>query len=144
MEPLQDQKHLLPLMQLEPCVTLACTLWLVVYSLGALWDLIGEYCFSSYGDANPFSSFSHLSNSYIGDPMLSPMDGCYWSDCIGQALAQPLRRQLYQAPVSMHFLASAIVSGFGVCIWDGSPGGAVYGGSFLQSLLPILSLYFLL
>ena len=36
--------------------------------------------------------------------------------CICQALAEPLRRQLYQAPVSKHFLASAIVSGFGVCI----------------------------
>jgi hypothetical protein len=33
--------------------------------------------------------------------------------CIGQALAEPLRGQLYQAPVRKHFLASAIVSGFG-------------------------------
>jgi hypothetical protein len=32
--------------------------------------------------------------------------------CIGQDLTEPLRRQLYQAPVSKHFLASAIVSGF--------------------------------
>jgi hypothetical protein len=39
--------------------------------------------------------------------------------CICQALAEPLRRQSYQAPISMHFLALAIVSGFGVCIWDG-------------------------
>jgi hypothetical protein len=31
---------------------------------------------------------------------------------IGQALAEPLRRPLYQAPVSKHFLASAIVNGF--------------------------------
>jgi hypothetical protein len=50
---------------------------------------------------------------------------------IVQDLAQPLKRQLYQAPVSKHFLSSvivsglssAIVSGFGVCIWDGFPGG---------------------
>ena len=55
--------------------------------------------------------------------------------CICQALAKPLRRQLYQAPVSKHLLASTIVSGFGDCIWDGSPGGAVSGWSFLQSLL---------
>ena len=41
--------------------------------------------------------------------------------CIFQALAEPLRRQLYQAPVSKHFLASAILSGFGVCRWNGSP-----------------------
>ena len=31
--------------------------------------------------------------------------------CIGQNPAEPLRRQLYQAPVSKHFLASTIVSG---------------------------------
>ena len=55
--------------------------------------------------------------------------------CICQALAEPLRRQLYQAPVSRLLLASAIVSGFGGCLWDGSPGGAVSGWSFLQSLL---------
>ena len=30
--------------------------------------------------------------------------------CICQALAEPLRRQLYQAPVSKHLLASTIVS----------------------------------
>jgi hypothetical protein len=45
--------------------------------------------------------------------------------CICQALAEPLRRELYQTPVSKHFLAPTIVSGFGDCIWDGSPGGAV-------------------
>jgi hypothetical protein len=33
--------------------------------------------------------------------------------CIYKALVGPLRRQLYRAPVSMYFLASAIVSGFG-------------------------------
>ena len=44
---------------------------------------------------------------------------------ICQALVELLRRQLYQAPVSKHLLASKIVSGFGDCIWDGSPVGAV-------------------
>jgi len=44
--------------------------------------------------------------------------------CICHALAKPLRRQLYQAPVSMHFLASAILSEFGGCVWAGSPGEA--------------------
>jgi hypothetical protein len=38
--------------------------------------------------------------------------------CICQAEAESLRRQLYQAPVRLHFLASAIVFGFGVYIWD--------------------------
>jgi hypothetical protein len=38
--------------------------------------------------------------------------------CICQALADPLRRQPYQAPVSKHFPASTIAPGFGDCIWD--------------------------
>jgi hypothetical protein len=49
--------------------------------------------------------------------------------CICQALAEPLRRQLYQAPVSKLLLASTIVSGFGGCKWDASPGGADTGWS---------------
>jgi hypothetical protein len=32
------------------------------------------------------------------------------SICIGQALAEPLRERLYQAPVGKHFLTSTIVS----------------------------------
>jgi hypothetical protein len=64
--------------------------------------------------------------------------------CIGQGPAEPLRGQLYQAPVNKLFLASAIVSGFGVCRLDGSLGGAVSEWLFLQSLLHSLSLHFLL
>ena len=36
--------------------------------------------------------------------------------CISQALVKPFRRQLYQVPVSKHFLASEIVFSFGDCI----------------------------
>jgi cytochrome bd-type quinol oxidase subunit 2 len=54
--------------------------------------------------------------------------------CICQALAKPLRRQLYQATVSMVLLASTIVSGFGGYLWDGSPGGAVSGWSVIPSV----------
>jgi hypothetical protein len=42
--------------------------------------------------------------------------------CISQALAEPLRKQLYQATVSKFLLASAKMSGFDGCLWDGSPG----------------------
>jgi hypothetical protein len=51
--------------------------------------------------------------------------------CICKALTGPLGRQSYQAPFNMHFLASTIVSGFGNCIWDESPGGTVSGWPFL-------------
>ena len=59
--------------------------------------------------------------------------------CICQTLEEPLRRKLYQAQVSNHLLEYTILSGFGVCLWDGSPGGAVSGWSSLQSLLQNLS-----
>jgi hypothetical protein len=47
--------------------------------------------------------------------------------CICQKVVEPLRRELYQGPVSKHLLASIIVSGIGDCIWDRSQGGAVSG-----------------
>jgi hypothetical protein len=59
--------------------------------------------------------------------------------CICNALEGSLRRQPYQAPFSMHFLASTIVAGFGNWIWDESPCGKASRWSFLQCLLYILS-----
>jgi hypothetical protein len=46
--------------------------------------------------------------------------------CIAQALVEPLRGQLDQAPVSKHFLVSAIESGFDGYIWDRSPGRVTF------------------
>jgi hypothetical protein len=63
---------------------------------------------------------------------------------ICKALVGPLRRQPFQAPISMHFLVSTIVSGFGNCIWDESSGGTVSECLFLQSLLYSLSSYLFL
>jgi hypothetical protein len=51
--------------------------------------------------------------------------------CICQALAEPLRRQLYQDSDSKLLLAFTIVSRFVGCLWDGSPGGEVSGWLFL-------------
>jgi hypothetical protein len=51
--------------------------------------------------------------------------------CIFKALAGPLRRQPYQAPFSMHFLASTIVSGL-VTVYGMNPqvGQSLGGHSF--------------
>jgi hypothetical protein len=126
-------------MQLEPWVS-PCVLfgwWFRPWELRgggvSRGVLIGWYCCSSYKIANPFSSFTLSPNSSIRVPMLSPMVGCHI--CIGQALAELLKGQSYQAFVNKCFLASAIVWGFGVCRWNGSLGGAVSGWSFLQSWL---------
>ena len=83
---------------------------------------------------------------------LAPPLGTLWSVqwmavslhfCICQVLAEPLRRQLYQAPVSKHLLASTVMSGCVDCIWDGSPCGTFSGWRFFQFLLHTLSLYLL-
>ena len=63
---------------------------------------------------------------------------------ICHALAEPLRGHLYQAPLTKHLLASAIVFGFDVYRWDGFLAGAVSGWPVFQSLLYTLSLHFLL
>ena len=43
---------------------------------GSSGVLVSSYCCSSYGAANPFSSLGTFSSSFIGDPVLRPMDGC--------------------------------------------------------------------
>ena len=63
-------------MQLEPCVPsyIFFGWW---FSPWELWQgLVGWYCCSSYGVANPFSSFSPFSNSSIDVSMLNPIVGC--------------------------------------------------------------------
>jgi hypothetical protein len=53
---------------------------------------------------------------------------------ICHALAEPLRRQLYQAPVSKLLLAFKIVSGFGGCLWMDPQ-----GRQSLDGLIPLVS-----
>jgi hypothetical protein len=64
--------------------------------------------------------------------------------CIGQALAQSIRGQLYQSPVIKYFLTSTKVSKFGIGRWNGSLGVTVSEWPFLQSLLHSLSPHCLL
>ena len=49
------------------------------------------------------------------------------SICVVQALPEPLKEQLCQATASKHVMASEIVSGFDVILWDGCPGGVFSG-----------------
>jgi hypothetical protein len=86
-KPSQDPGPLLPLMSDKAIYCYICS-WshgsLHVYSLvcglvpgssGVEVWLIDIFC-SSYGVANPLSSFSPFSSSSIGDPVLSLMVGC--------------------------------------------------------------------
>jgi hypothetical protein len=88
-----------------------------------LWRLlVSSYCCSSYKVADPFSSLGTFSRSFIRGPVFHPID-----DCEQPLLYLPgtgiASQEIYQGPVSKIFLAYAIVSGFGGCIWDGYPGG---------------------
>ena len=38
--------------------------------------LVSSYCCSSYRAANPFNSLDTFTSSFIGDPVLRPMDDC--------------------------------------------------------------------
>jgi hypothetical protein len=64
--------------------------------------------------------------------------------CTCQGVTEPLRIHPNQASISKPFPASTIASGFCGFIWDGSPGGAISGWPFHQSLVHTLSPYFFL
>ena len=125
------QGHPLLHMKLEPWVP-PCVLlgwWFTPWDLERVWLVAIAVLPIGLQTSSPPSVLSLT-------PPLGTLSSVQWLAasirlCICQALAKTLRRQLYQAPVSMHFLASTIVSGFGDCIWDGSPGGAVFGWPFL-------------
>jgi hypothetical protein len=148
--PSQDQESLLPLMPNKAILCYICDWshrYLHVYSLvgglvsGSSGGLV-DYC-SSPGAANPLILFSTFSNSSIGHPVPTLMISCESLPLYLSGLVEHFTRQLYQAPVSMNFLAFTIVSAFGDSMWDGSPTGAVSGWLFLPSMLHILSLYLL-
>jgi hypothetical protein len=106
------------------------------------WGEIGWYCCSSYGVANPFSSFSPFSNSSIGYPTLNPMVDCkhlllYLS---GSARAS------HEITTSGSFQQALLGILNSVWIWhilDGSPVGKVSQWTFFKSLLYLLSPYLL-
>jgi len=101
--------HLLLHMQLELWVC-PCVLFGWWFSPWELW-LVGIVVLM---ELQPPSAPSIL---FLIPPMWT-LFSVQWSAasirlCICHALAEPFKRQLYQAPVSMHFLASSILSSFG-------------------------------
>ena len=83
------------------------TLWLMVYSQGALGVLVSSYCYSSYGATNPFSFLGTFSSFFIGDPVLSPMVGredppLYLSGTGGASPKTAVRGFCQQALVGIH------------------------------------------
>jgi hypothetical protein len=132
-EPPQDQGSPLPVMpnkghpllhiQLEQRVPL-CVLFGWWFSPWEIWGFWLVVIVVFLRVAKPFSSYSLCP---LGFSRSVQCIAVYIPICIDEALAEPLRGQPYQAPVSKSILASAIVSTFGVFGWGVSLGGAVSG-----------------
>jgi len=105
--------------------------------------LVGWYCCSSWGFANPFISLSILSNNFIESPCSIQCLATIILTSVSRVLSVSLRRHPYLTPVNKDLVASAIVTGLCDCIWDRSTHGVVSGWPFLQSLLNSSSLNFL-
>ena len=125
---MKDQGPLLSLMTNKVILCYICD-WshgsLNVYSLvGGLvpgstgWVWLVDIVVPPMGLQTPFAPWVLSLASPLGTPCSVQWLAGSICLCICQALAEPLRRQIYQAPVSMHFLASTM--GFGNCMWDGS------------------------
>ena len=102
------------------------TLWLVVQP----WESLGVYLVDTVALPiqlqTPASSVL-FPNSSIRQLRFSPMVNKNIYLYICQTLEEPLRRQVYQALVSVLILASTKAFRFDNFIWDGSPDGAVSG-----------------
>ena len=80
----------------------------------------------------------------FGDPVLSPMVGCEQPPLYLPGSGRANQDTAISASCQEALLGIPNIVWFGDYIWDGSPGGAVSGWPFFQSLLHTLSPYFLL
>jgi hypothetical protein len=106
------------------------------YALGwwlSFWELPGVqvswYCWSSYGVAIPFITFTPFPNSSIGVPKLSPMLGRKYLQLSQSAAGRASHRSAMPGSC-----LQAQVSGIGACSWDGSQVGPITAWPFHQSL----------
>jgi hypothetical protein len=122
MKPPQEHGPPFPFMPDKAILCYICSWWVSPWAL--LWVQLVDIVVLHMGlQSSSVPSFLPLT------PPLGSLGSVQWwavSICIflSQVLAEPLRGHPYQAPVSKCILASAIVSGFGVCRWDGTLGGA--------------------
>jgi hypothetical protein len=116
---MSDKTYPLLHMQLEPCGLIDW--WFRPWELWEVW--LVDIVVLPIGLQSP----SAPSTLFLTRP-LGTSNSVQWLavsiwHCICRALVGQLRRQLYQAPFSKHFLASTVVSEFGDCIWDESQMG---------------------
>jgi len=136
-KPSQDQD---PLLSLKSHKAIFC--YICGWSQGSLhvYSLVGDLVPGSYGSTGYFILlFLPMGLQTPTAPwvpslalLLRTLCSVQWMAVsihfwICQALAEPLRGQLYQAPVSKHLLTFTILPGFWNCLWNESSGRTVSG-----------------
>jgi hypothetical protein len=117
-------------------------LWLVAQSLELTRVQVNWHCWSSYGVATPFSSFSPSPNSSIRVPNFSPMVGCKYLH-LSQSAVGGSSQILLGSCVCEHNITLVRVSGIGPHPWDGSQVGlatARHSFSLWSSFVPVFLL----
>jgi hypothetical protein len=94
------------------------TLWFVIQSLGALGVWPGDTVASPMGPQPPSAPSIPSQIPLLGTECSVQRLAVSIHLCIFQALAEPIRRQPYQASISKHLLACTIASRFVDYIWD--------------------------
>jgi hypothetical protein len=68
-----------------------------------------------------------FSSSFIGDLVLHPMDDCEHPLLDLPGTGRASQETAILGSCQQNLVGICLVSGFGGCLWDGSPGGAVSG-----------------
>ena len=89
---------------------------------------------------SPLQLPGYFSGSFIGDVVLYPMDDCEHPLLYLPNTGRALQETAISGSCQQAFVGILLVTGFGGCLWDGSPSWAVSEWSFLQALLQTLSL----
>ena len=85
-----------------------------------------------------FSSFKlsgNFSGSFIGELVIRPMDDSEHSLLYMPGTGRLSQETAISGSCQQVLLGVCLVTGFGGCLWGGSPSGVVSGWSFLQALL---------
>ena len=84
---------------------------------------------------SPLQLPGYFSGSFIGDLVLHPMDDCEHPLLYLPGTGRASQETAISGSCQQALVGICLVSGFGGCLWGGSPSGAVSGWLFLQALL---------
>ena len=112
-----------------------------------MFSLIGGLVPGSSGDTGwfilllllwgfiPLQLPGYFSGSFIGDPVLHPIDDCEHPLLYLSGTGRASQETAISISCQQALVGICLVSGFGDCLWDRFLSGAVSGWSFLQALL---------